>query len=195
MVHSRKFVVEKMISSEDSDVEYVDLSSSGSDETNISIFDEESSNEDLNLLEDWYRISVDHPDESPKRFPFIGEPSCTFHLSNNDSPLEYFSLFVDDYLMDLLVNETNRYAQQAPGSSSDSWMFVDRKEMMIFLIINILIGLLKGPEEKMYWTTNEIFSMPIFPKWMSQKRYVMIKKIYISLIMIILTQKLILVQH
>lgn len=121
-------------------------------------------------------------DSALPRFQFIGVPGCTFN-ADNFAVLDYFQLFFDNELINLLVTESNHYAEQQPRRSSDVLLPTKTEEMQIFLCINIIQGILKKPEERMYWTTKDIFATPIFPKLMSLRRYLYIKKIYIFLIM------------
>jgi len=44
--------------------------------------------------------------------------------------------------------------------------------MQIFFMYQYFIqGIIRKPEERMYWTTKEIFATPIFPKLITLRRY------------------------
>lgn len=159
----------------ESEYEYANLSESGSEDSDIYSSDsEDSSDEDIAV--DWKQISDSQPNPPPPRFQFVATPGTTFLFEDNFDVLEYFKLFFDDSLLDIIVLETNRYAEQHPGRSTSQWKNVDKNEMMIFLAICILQGLIKKPEERMYWSSNEMWSTPIFPKLMNLRRYISIKR-------------------
>ena len=161
---------------DDSDFQYANL-----DESDIEDSEESDVSSDISSDEDdepsvWRRVNVDQPDVPPLRFPFTGKAGCTFDLEDDHEVLQYFRLFIDDELLYLLIVEINNYAEQQPSTASRRWKLVSRNEIMIYLTINIIQGILKLPVEKMYWTTSDIFSTPIFPKLMTSKRYFEIKK-------------------
>ena len=65
-------------------------------------------------------------------------------------PLGLFSLFFDDTLVDLIVKETNRYAEQTLQGTDKEWS-TDAAEIQAYMgfMINNL------PEICDYWSTNE----------------------------------------
>ncbi|XP_071053828.1 piggyBac transposable element-derived protein 4-like [Onthophagus taurus] len=166
-------------SSNDTDVEYGNLEESGSDESEESDLesDEICSDEDhFHLSRTWCAIDTDQPPPAPPRFSFVGTPGCTFPIPDGQDVLAYYQLFVDDYLINLLVTETNRFAQQQPGSSATPWAPVTVAEMHIFLAIKILQGIVKKPQERMYWSTAEVFQTPIFSKLFTYQRFYQIQR-------------------
>ncbi|XP_067140272.1 piggyBac transposable element-derived protein 4-like isoform X1 [Centruroides vittatus] len=169
----------------DSEFEYSDLSDS---ETNLS--DNESdenvtSGSDLEYSDSfdgnidsatkWCQISAENPPSPPPRFPFVETPGCSFTLNDMFDPLEYFRLFFDINLVNIIVKETNRYAMQQPKTSRKQWDPVTIEDIYVFLTICIIQGIIHKPNENMYWTRNEIFLTPIFSKLMSRTRFLQIK--------------------
>ena len=71
-----------------------------------------------------------------------------------------------DDVVEVLVTETNRYAQQFkddnptnPGGMS--WNPVDRDTMKAFIAIILYMGLVRLPTLRMYWSTHWMFSFSI----------------------------------
>ena len=66
-------------------------------------------------------------------------------------PLELFSQFFDNDVIDLLVRETNRYAAQCRG---DNTWETNRQEIRAYLGFHILMGINKLPEVRDYWAND-----------------------------------------
>lgn len=90
----------------------------------------------------------------------------------DDNPLSFYRLLLTDELVDLLVRETNRYAEQkliigitnetiARNSILANWTDTNRQEMLKFLGIVIWMGLDQKPRLKDYWSTNFIYKTSI----------------------------------
>ena len=98
---------------------------------------------------------------------------------DGNTPLDFFYLFLTVDLLDQLVRETNRYAQQviaAVGprgqhSRLRKWVDTDRQEMEKFLGICFLMGVISKPSIQSYWTTTPILYTPIFPEIMPRDRF------------------------
>ena len=69
-------------------------------------------------------------------------------------PLGLFSLFFDDTLMNLIVTETNRYAEQTLQGTGKEWS-TDAAEIRAYMGFMILMGINQLPEIRDYWSTNE----------------------------------------
>ena len=69
-------------------------------------------------------------------------------------PLGLLSLFFDDSLISLIVDETNRYATQALQGTEKEWS-TNAEEIKAYLGFMILMGVNKLPEIRDYWSTNE----------------------------------------
>jgi len=95
---------------------------------------------------------------------------------------QIFESLIDEPVIELLVTETNRYAQQylathpnlTPGSRAKKWKPTDSTEMRAFLGILCIIGYIKFPSYHSYWNTDSITEMPGFRKIMSRDRWLLI---------------------
>ena len=66
------------------------------------------------------------------------------------SPMEYFSLFWDDTIMDTLVYQTNLYSVQQTGVSIN----LTKDELEEFLGIQMRMPVVKMPSYKLYWAAG-----------------------------------------
>jgi hypothetical protein len=64
------------------------------------------------------------------------------------SPLDYFHLFMKADFIDYLVEETNRYSVEKTGRSINC----TKKEMEMFIGILLLMGVVKLPSYRLYWS-------------------------------------------
>ena len=69
-------------------------------------------------------------------------------------PLGLFSLFFDDSLISLIVDETNRYAEQSLRGTNKEWS-TNAEEIRAYLGFMILMGINKLPEIRDYWSNSE----------------------------------------
>ncbi|XP_039620849.1 piggyBac transposable element-derived protein 4-like isoform X2 [Polypterus senegalus] len=128
----------------------------------------------------WCRLdaTVDHP--APSRFPFTGNPGLKVSVGHDY--LDYLRLFIDDRLMEQIVNETNRYADQCqkshgkPFARPNRWYPVTADDMWVFFGLLILQGILGKPVQRWYWSTNRLLQTPIFSEVMSECRFSLIMK-------------------
>ncbi|XP_067140293.1 piggyBac transposable element-derived protein 4-like [Centruroides vittatus] len=163
----------------DSEYECSNLSDSESDESFTSGSDlEYSENFDGNIdsSKEWCQINTENPPPPSPRFPFVANPGCSFTLNDMCDPLEYFRLFFDINLVNIIVRATNRYVMQQPKTSRKQWDPVTTDDIYVFFTICIIQGIVHKPEQRMYWATNEIFLTPIFSKLMSKNRFIQINK-------------------
>ena len=112
---------------------------------------------------------------------FGGQPGLKIDLNGQNSPSNYFDLFVDDAIIETIVAETNRYAAQAlhgktlpPSSHSREWTPVTLTEMRAFLGIIVAMGLVQQRNLTDYWCQDDVISTPFFRSVMSRNRFKLI---------------------
>lgn len=101
-----------------------------------------------------------------------------------DSPyLEYFCLFFDENLMDTIITETNNYfvssggyADISPYSRTLRWTDTNVSEMFTFLALIMLMPIVKMHSVQEYWSTTTLVPTPIFGKYMSRDRFLLLMK-------------------
>lgn len=86
------------------------------------------------------------------------------------SPLDYFSLFITNEIIEYIVQQTNLYSTQSKGKSID----VSVDEMKDFFAIKLLMGIIKLPAYTDYW--NNDLRIPNVANIMSLKRYQQIRR-------------------
>ena len=105
---------------------------------------------------------------------FSSAIGINFPLPENPREIDFVSAFIDDDLWDLIVLETNRYAQQKLANSPArlaNYVPVTRPELKAFIGVNIIMGMVKLPSIALYWSSNEFFGNPGIMKIMSKNRF------------------------
>lgn len=79
-------------------------------------------------------------------------------------PIDCYRHFITDEIIDLMVRETNRYAEQylqthniSRRSKSRQWKPTNDTEMLKFLGILIEIGLVQMPKLEYYWSNSQLY--------------------------------------
>lgn len=84
----------------------------------------------------------------PPRFQFKGNPGITIDADPTDmSPFDFFSLFIDKRIIDCVVDETNRFAEQT-GQCDSLWRPVTEAEILVFFAMKMLGGIVKCQKKK-----------------------------------------------
>ncbi|ROT77905.1 PiggyBac transposable element-derived protein 4 [Penaeus vannamei] len=110
----------------------------------------------------------------PTRYGFRAQPGVnTPGVDSDSSPLELFSLFFTEELMDMIVRETNRYHRQKPGPSSHmkDWVDTSVSELGVFIGLRMAMGINQKPEQRSYWSTDLFYHSPLFPVTMTRDRF------------------------
>lgn len=130
-------------------------------------------------------------DPGPTPIPFIGNAGPKHAPPADSNPMDYVKLFINDALIDIIVRETNRYAdqwirekeeylRQKPRSLVHLWIEqgkTTKEEIYAFLSVTMNMGLLKKPTIKSYWNTcNPSQSTPWFCEHFSRDRYTLLLK-------------------
>ena len=94
------------------------------------------------------------------------------------TPYGYFSLFVTDEVLSIIVEETNRNAQQYISSHRirrhsrlSKWKDTDMKETKKFLGLVIYMGVVKYPSISDYWSGDPILANEFCHSVMSRNRF------------------------
>lgn len=154
-------------SDEDSDFfqEEDDKKESGNEEGDI----EES--EDRQVW-DWTPVDFSY---RGNKIPFSGNPGCQ---KDFETVLDSFLLFFDNDIMQHIVNETNRYAEQYLQSHTlkrhsrlHKWQPVTIEEMYVLFAVYMLMGIVQKPSVSSYFSKDGFLDTPIFAKIISQRRF------------------------
>ena len=88
-------------------------------------------------------------------------------LPAESSAKDFFSLLVDDRMLNNIIRETNKYAKQKledSGKDSSLWVPVNLIELKAFLGLFIAMGFHALPSVKDYWSEEWILGMPALPR-------------------------------
>ncbi len=118
-------------------------------------------------------------------FQFIGDSGVKFTVDNKEQPMEYFEHFFDDEVIELIVEETNRFAKQYLDATLDAlpaysrmrqWHDTSVDEIKMFIGLLILQGVDSKCETAMYFSKRESISCPFYAKVISGRRFLLIMK-------------------
>ena len=102
---------------------------------------------------------------------FLG-PSFPAPPEEENTPFQYFLQFCDRNLISHIVEQTNLYSVQVNGSS----VVTTQNEMEQFLGILILMGIIKYPQYRMYWSPGT--RIPAIADVMPLARFEKIKRFF-----------------
>jgi hypothetical protein len=94
--------------------------------------------------------------------------------------MEYVDNYITPELIQIVVNQTNLYAQQqiatmprpvTKHARSEQWKPVRTYEMKKCLGLMFLTGVIRKPKLEWYWSTRGILLTPIFSQNMSRNRF------------------------
>ena len=121
----------------------------------------------------------------PQDIPFPGVEAINARLPENRTALDYLRLYFTDTVINLIVTETYRYAQQyleregqnlRKHSILQHWVPTNYDEMCALLGLLMLMGIVHKPRVAVYRSHDELFSSPIFKNIMTRDRYLSLVK-------------------
>lgn len=167
----------------DSDSEIEDLIESSESDEIFSSSNSDTDDDSLDDVRDWCPINTSARQPSPPKFPFSAKPGIKIPIVNADDPLDYFSYFFNDDVLSFIAKETNCYAKEyfentnlTPSSRALDWEETNTEELMCFLALLLLQGIVQKPVEKWFWSKRPALSTPFFRQVMTEKRYGLIMK-------------------
>ncbi|GFR34007.1 piggyBac transposable element-derived protein 4 [Trichonephila clavata] len=92
-------------------------------------------------------------------------------------------MFLDSNLMDIIVKETNNYAEQerkanrakiSRCSRSKKWIPTNDREMKLFFGLIILQGIVRKPNQAIFWSHRRILHTPLYSKVMPVNRFILL---------------------
>ncbi|XP_015180955.1 PREDICTED: piggyBac transposable element-derived protein 2-like [Polistes dominula] len=105
------------------------------------------------------------------------EASVLNNLSANPRILDLFFITFDNKFWEILVTETNRFADQTLHDErkkryvDDTWYSVTSDEIKAYYALCILMGQVKKSNIQLYWTRRGVLETPIFRQTMPFKRF------------------------
>ncbi|XP_027232578.1 piggyBac transposable element-derived protein 4 [Penaeus vannamei] len=120
------------------------------------------------------RFAWKRKDNIPNLFSFQGSPGVKVKLDVSSTPLEIFSWFFTDDLLDLIVKETNWYAAAHPPCTSPKmrkWMPTSREELQAYFGIRVIMGLAGRPSYYDYWSSSPVLRHELVAEVMTRDRF------------------------
>lgn len=158
----------------------------------MDITSESSSSSDDYFSEEDFLSESENEDSSDQWQEVSGRTSMYTEYSEDDQflknqvncndPLALFKMFFTDYIIDIIVKETNQYAQQNITSSIDgrrhqqAWQSVTRNEVNKFFALLLIMGLVRLPEIRLYWSRNKFYQNRSIITIMERDRFLAILK-------------------
>ncbi|KAK9889678.1 hypothetical protein WA026_007057 [Henosepilachna vigintioctopunctata] len=114
-------------------------------------------------------------------FPFSQKNELLVPIPGNNEPIDFFRLLFDDDILNLLVSETNTYAEAlicSEGVSEKSritrWKPVCSEEMLKFVALILHTGTIKMNRLQDFWKCHPLFNLTCFSAYMSRDRFLLI---------------------
>jgi len=108
-----------------------------------------------------------------------------FAVENEADVMSYFGHYIPPEIIEIVVHQTNLYAQQqiakmprpvTKHARSEEWMPVTVIEMKKILGLIFVTGIVRKSKLELYWLTRGIFQTPVFPQTMARKRFQLFQK-------------------
>ena len=106
-------------------------------------------------------------------------------VENEADVMTYFDHYIPPELIEIVVEQTNLYAQQqiakmphpvTKHACSEEWKPVTLIKMKKFLGLIFITGIVRKPKLELYWSMRGIFQTPVFPQTMSRNRFQLIQR-------------------
>lgn len=114
---------------------------------------------------------------------YAEEEEFLIHNMDCDDPVSLYKLFVTDHILEIIAEETNKYATQCINNSACSstshqraWKPVTKDEINAFFDILLIMGIVQVPEIRLYWSQNDIYANARIKNAMKRDRFISILK-------------------
>lgn len=165
--HTKKHQTHKDSDSEESDFELSNESDSD-DSPCTSSEDNMSTDEEIELQPvsqsndtDWFQPRGSHMEFN---YDIQNTVHHNIQVGENVEPVDFLNLFIDESVIDWMVNETNRNAEQVLQQKSLrsksrllKWSATDHIEMKRFIALLLWMGLVKMPTIHSYWRVSDLY--------------------------------------
>lgn len=95
-------------------------------------------------------------------------------MTEEDSALDFFLLFVDNRMLNNMVRETKRYAVQTleiQNKDPSKWKEVTLQELKAFLGLLIAMSIHLLPSLRDYWSSDWVLGVPAYAKIVPRNRF------------------------
>ena len=104
--------------------------------------------------------------------PFTAATGPTWGVAEDGTAIDFFYLMFPEDLIEHIVSETNRFAQECIAAKPDpKWRETTLEEMKAFLGVHVLFGIKQLPANHLYWSSDPLIGVPSVQKVMSRNRF------------------------
>ena len=100
---------------------------------------------------------------------------------DDQAPGSYFTIFFTDNIVEGIVAETNRYAEESiahaellPHSRANRWRPISTDELWLVFGVVFAMGLTDKLGLQSYWSSEEVIRTPFFENMMTRDRFLLI---------------------
>ena len=112
-------------------------------------------------------------DTAPQEIEFTGNPGIT--SARPTTALGFIHLFFTRALLNYLTEETNMYAMYCRDvlkrNNALNWQGCSVGDIAHYLGLSMLMGIIRLPNLKLYWSNENLFKFPQFSNVMTSARY------------------------
>jgi len=134
-----------------------------------------------NISSNWYPVTGNYQ----KYFIFENDCPLPIEMLANKEPYDYFKLFLTDDILNCMVLETNRNAEQylksirlSRSSKFHSWEPIVLEDMTKFIGLLLWMGVVKYLNIADYWSKAERYENSVAPKIMSRNKFELILRFW-----------------
>lgn len=120
---------------------------------------------------------------------FRGEKKINVEIPEHADMIDFFKLYItDDFIDNILVQETNKYAQDffnspqgqnlKPQSRFRKWVNATSDDMKRFIAMVIGMGLVQHHDIQDYWSKDEMLETPFFGKTMPRNKFLLMLSLF-----------------
>ena len=125
------------------------LNDTGSHRDELFTSSEAEAEEDIEEEDVWSEVI-----QKPDRWPFTDTSGINYDaIAGCNEPIDFYRLYIDDKLINLIVNETNRYGYQ----KNPNWAPTTGFELKKLLALTMQMGIVKLPALRDYWSGDTVF--------------------------------------
>ena len=114
-------------------------------------------------------------------FLFTGNLGIQVALNDITDPLEFFELFFNDEIVDLIATETNRYARERLVNlmahlRSKEWIDTNSNEIRVFLALLLMQGVNHKPDMQHFFSKRASLYSPFSAEVMDKNCFILLSK-------------------
>jgi len=137
--------------------------------------------DNVNISSNWYPVTGYYQ----KYFTYENDCTLPIELFANNEPYDYLKLFLTDDILNCMVLETNRNAEQylksirlSRSSRFHPWQPIVLEDMTKFIGLLLWMGVLNYPNIANYWSKAEKYENSVAPKIMSRNKFELILRFW-----------------